>query len=141
MTRERGFTLIELMIVVAIIGILMAIAFPAYQDYTARARVSEGLSVAGPVKLAVAEGRQVSGTFPASQAAYNLPSPESIRGNNVSSVAVAGGTGIITITYSGPLIAGDTLELSPSFSDSNGSMTWTCVGGTLEAQYLPATCR
>ena len=139
MKNQQGFTLIELMIVIAILAILMAIAIPAYQDYQVRARVSEGTNLAAASKLAVAETRSSTGVWPTSQAAAGLPAATSIEGNNVSGVAV-GANGVITITYSGagPLSA-TTITMTPSFR--GGSVAWTCRGGTVLAKYRPASCR
>src|SRR3982750_567377 len=94
---QKGFTLIELMIVVAIIGILAAIAIPAYQDYTIRAQVTEGLNLAGAVKAAVAETYAQTGNWPADNAEAGVGANNEITGKYVKDVAVAGGG--ITITY------------------------------------------
>ena len=135
MKKQQGFTLIELMIVVAIIGILAAIAIPAYQDYTRRAQVSEGLSLAAGVKTAVAEFYQESGGWPADNTTAGLSAPASISGNYVTGVAVAGAQ--VTITYGAPV--NGTLTLIPA--DNGGSITWTCGGGTVDAKFLPSSCR
>ena len=117
MKQQKGFTLIELMIVIAIIGILAAIAIPAYQDYTVRSKVSEGLNLAGAAKLAVSEVWDSLGTLPTNQASYGLPQADSIVGTYVSSVAVSGGT--ITITYLAsvggtPNQAGEDIIITPA---------------------------
>ena len=93
---QKGFTLIELMIVVAIIGILAAIAIPAYQDYTIRAQVTEGLNLSGPLKAAIAESYANNGTWPADMTALGLTTT-SITGKYVTAVIVTNGA--ITITY------------------------------------------
>jgi len=136
-TKQQGFTLIELMIVVAIIGILAAIAIPAYQDYTVRTKVSEGLSLASGAKTAVAETYQSNGSWPADATAAGLSS--TIKGNNVSGITVA--SGVITITYSNDSnIQGKIVKLTPT--NAGGSITWDCNTGTMVAgKYLPATCR
>jgi len=146
MKQQKGFTLIELMIVIAIIGILAAIAIPAYQDYTIRSKVSEGLALAGAAKLAVAETVDSTGSYPGTaNISYGLPTAASIAGNYVSAVEAAGTTGIITITFNNsvggnPSANGNTIQLTPD-TTSIGAMKWVCCGGTMQPKYLPATCR
>ena len=139
---QQGFTLIELMIVVAIIGILAAIAIPAYQDYTIRAQVSEGINLASGAKAAIAEYFMDSGALPISNAEAGLEASGNISGNYVSDVAV-GALGVVTVTYSGPdvnaQIAGQQLTLTPL--TNAGSVEWNCVNTTLAAKHVPSACR
>lgn len=157
---QKGFTLIELMIVVAIIGILAAIAIPAYQDYTIRAQVTEGLNLAAPAKASVADVYANNGSFPATNAAAGLGSSGSITGKYVQSVGL-GANGVITIKYgkqANTKITGKTLTLTPK-SNNNGDVIWVCGNhmipsgvsgagnaGTEDANHLdpkfkPAVCR
>jgi type IV pilus assembly protein PilA len=154
---QKGFTLIELMIVVAIIGILAAIAIPAYQDYTVRSQITEGLNLASDLKAAVAETYAQSGKWPANNNAVGITATKS--GKYVSKVELNVGT--IQITYGGAQantnINGKRLDLRPTVSP-NGDVIWNCgyklsvgtnpsgssataQGTNVTAKYLPASCR
>jgi type IV pilus assembly protein PilA len=155
---QKGFTLIELMIVVAIIGILAAIAIPAYQDYTIRAQVTEGLNLAGAVKAAIAESYASNQAWPATNTAAGVGVANTILGKYVTSVGVSAG-GMITIIYGNQAttINNMTMMLTP-YTSTNGDISWQCgthampagltiatgataTVGTLTQKYRPAVCR
>ncbi|MBP7580114.1 MAG: pilin [Vogesella sp.] len=135
---QQGFTLIELMIVVAIIGILAAIAIPAYQDYTKRAHVSEGLSLAAGAKTAVSEFYSTNNTWPANNTSAGLATNTDIKGNAVTSVTVSGSQ--ITVAYNSKVDStSNTLILAATAS--GGAITWDCKTGTVDPKYRPSNCR
>ena len=144
---QKGFTLIELMIVVAIIAILAAIAIPAYQDYLVRSQVSEGAVLTDGAKTAVAEYYSNKGTLPADNKAAGLSTAASINGSYVASVTVAAGKITALFSMTAPQkankdINGMAFVLSPV--TSAGSTKWTCsaaAGSTVKAKYLPSSCR
>lgn len=138
---QKGFTLIELMIVVAIIGILAAVAIPAYQDYTVRAKVSEGLGLASAAKTAVAETWASKGKFMLNNTSIGLPTAVSISGNSVRSISQVSGVITITMAATGlpTNVAADTYVLSAL--TSAGGVKWKCKTSGIEAKYLPSECR
>ena len=157
MKMQKGFTLIELMIVIAILGILIAIALPAYQDYTVRAKVSEGLNLAAAAKLASAETRLSVGTWPATSTAAGYSEAQTALVSNITIPSAQN----ITITYDTtatgiPALAGaNTLRLRGSIG-VGGVVKWRCLAsgavasngdllggtaGTVLPKYAPASCR
>jgi len=138
---QQGFTLIELMIVVAIIGIIAMLATPLYQSYVIRAQVAEGLNLSGPFKTAIAEFHGQGGAFPANNAEAALNTPASYSSKYVDSISVNGP--IISILYGNDAngqINGSTVTITAI--SSQGAFTWDCAsGGVISAIFLPNSCR
>ena len=134
---RRGFTLIELMIVVAIIGILAAVALPAYQDYTTRAKISEMIVMSAPAKLAVSETASSFGSLASVTAAntgYTFPGPPKY----VANVTIPNATGVIEVTSSIPNAVGS-ITLTPT-PVADGQLKWTCTS-SITPRFLPSECR
>lgn len=139
--HEKGFTLIELMIVVAIIGILASIAVPAYQSYSVRAQVAEGMNLAGPVQFAIAEYWYDNGNFPADNSDAGISAAGSFAGNYVTGISANGADVEITFGNKASIqIANEIVVLRAI--PSNGSINWDCAsGGAIANELLPQLCR
>ncbi|RXZ44600.1 pilin [Crenobacter cavernae] len=139
---EQGFTLIELMIVIAIVGILAAMAITAYQDYTKRAYLAEAMGFAGSVKTSVEEYHASKGVWPTSNASAGLPEPDAYRGEAVKALTLvaSGSVGVIQITLNDKVQDNAKVWLAPE-EDASGSYRWRCGGESTLQRLMPSSCR
>ncbi len=141
-TNQKGFTLIELMIVIAIVGILAAVALPAYQDYTIRAKLSEPMAVLSEAKTSMSEYYVAMGTLPATATAAGI---RTTIGTDITSALSVGTNGTLTVTLTGDASLGDAggeAILLTLISSSGGQLEYQCkAGATMPVKFLPANCR
>ncbi len=139
---QKGFTLIELMITVAIVGILAAVALPAYQNYIIRTQIVDGISLAAGAKIVVMEAHSQKGVL-STMVAADFNAFGGGVGKYVSSVVI-GDAGVVTATFGNDAnadIIGDTLLLTPSEEPISGNLSWECTSSTVDAKYLPSSCK
>lgn len=140
MKKQKGFTLIELMIIVAIIAILAAIAIPAYNDFTTRSKVSEGISLASTAQLAIVEYFVLTGEWPEDNQDAGLAEPAMISGEYVESVTVFENQILVLFKAdAGTGISGHIITMQAN--NTQGSMTWVCSSADIAANFLPQNCR
>ena len=140
-SMQKGFTLIELMIVVAIIGILAAVALPAYQDYTVRAKVSEVILAASSAKTSVAESAQINSAMPtAASLVVDTQASKFVSSVVYSQTSTSVGVVTVTTTAADSKISGVTVFMTGTLA-ANGQVIWVCGPGTINAKYLPSSCK
>ena len=140
--KQDGFTLIELMIVIAILGVLSSIAVSSYQNYVVRSQISEGINMAGSARIAVEETYYTSGELPDNNAPAGLPDSFSMTSTYVSRVDVEN-DGVIEINFGNSVSAqihGGILVFTPVVSAS-GNLIWSCASSDIDNRFLPASCR
>lgn len=137
--KVRGFSLLELLVVISIIGILSSMAIPAYQTYVIRTNVIEGIRLSTEVKSAIYDYYSKFGTWPASNSVADIPLHTSLTGNATRSITI--NNGLIIITYRTQVGSGQTLVYTPTINNI-GSIEWQCkTGSTIPTKYRPYNCR
>jgi type IV pilus assembly protein PilA len=140
MQRQKGFTLIELMIIVAIIAILAAIAIPAYNDFTTRSKISEGMSLASTAQLAIVEYFVMTGSWPEDNTSAGLAEPEMISGEYVASVTAQNNQILVLFKPDAGVGISDN-QIILEAQDAKGSIQWICSSEQIASQFLPQNCR